>query len=313
MMRITTLRCRSLAVLGAILVFGLIPLEATAVTGWTTVYREVSTFGAVISEQGDPGLFETKVENSDAGGLFHQSVTTHLSDQGNSVFSTAWQRSDFNGLVYTFEGTFEARGDLGGGGVFAEGFGASIASPHFTLDAAQEIFIHGVGHASGAGIASVQVTNGGGGQVFLLTVSEDTQAVSEVMVLPAGSYTLTLQSGGYGREFPEFVQPSNGSLAVTVGLGAPASGVDASGRFAGVRVVPNPVRGMAELRFAPEVGRGERLTIADVTGRRVSDLGVLREGTVRWDPRGADGAPLGAGVYCVRGGERNLGRVIVVR
>ncbi|MBK8230817.1 MAG: hypothetical protein IT349_10780 [Candidatus Eisenbacteria bacterium] len=305
-------RC-ALPGLGMVLLLALQSGEVTAATGWTTVYREVSTFGSVVSDEEDPGLFESKAETSDNGGLFHETVTTFLADQGNSVFSTAWQRSDFSGAVFSFDGTFESRGDLSGGGVFAEGFGASLATPHFVLDAPTDVYLYGVAHASGQGIASMRITNGGGGQVFWLSVSADTRELSEVIHLPAGGYTLALQSGGYGREFPKLEQPSNGSLALNVGLGAPTAGIDAPGTWAQVRIVPNPVRERAMLEFGQTLRRGERVTITDVNGRQVSDLGMLREDVIRWEPRGADGTRLAAGVYFLRAGEKSLGRAIVVR
>lgn len=305
-------RC-ALPVLGAALLLALQSGDVAAVTGWTTVYREVSTFGSVLSAEGDPGLFESKAETSDKGGEFHETVTTFLADQGNSVFSTAWQRSDFDGMAFSFEGTFESRGDLSGGGVFAEGFGASLATPHFVLDAPTDVYLYGVAHASGQGIASMRITTGGGGQVFWLSVNADTRELSEVIHLPAGSYTLALQSGGYGREFPKLEQPSNGSLALNIGLGTPTAGIETPDALAPVRIVPNPVRDGAMLEFVRTLPRGAKVTITDVNGRQVSDLGMLREAAIRWEPRGVDGSRLAAGVYFVRVEGKSLGRAILVR
>jgi hypothetical protein len=85
----------------------------------------------------------------------------------------------------------------------------------------------------------------------------------------------------------------------------PAAGVWGEGAvvLALARPQPNPTHGAALLRFSlPAAGRA-RLEVVDVGGRRLgSHDGEFQAGVQqwRWDGRGADGGPAGAGLYFVR-------------
>lgn len=67
---------------------------------------------------------------------------------------------------------------------------------------------------------------------------------------------------------------------------------------------PNPARTEATLRFSLSRAGAVRLAVHDVSGRRVRTLiaGHRAAGAqeARWDLRGADGAPVAAGLYFVR-------------
>lgn len=84
-------------------------------------------------------------------------------------------------------------------------------------------------------------------------------------------------------------------------------------------VQPNPARGAVEARFALPRAAATRVTIHDVSGRRLATLwdGRLSAGAhvVPWDGR-VRGARASAGVYFLRaegGGETRTGRIVLLR
>jgi hypothetical protein len=95
---------------------------------------------------------------------------------------------------------------------------------------------------------------------------------------------------------------------------------DLGARFGLSSVGPNPCRDAATVWFSlPEAGAA-RLTVHDVTGRRVATLvdRVLGAGaqTASWDTRDASGRPVAAGVYLVRlerGGTESAAKLVVRR
>jgi YVTN family beta-propeller protein len=88
-----------------------------------------------------------------------------------------------------------------------------------------------------------------------------------------------------------------------------------------IRALPNPARGLVRVTFAATEGRGARLRLFDVTGRRVRQFEVPAapgsvEHVVDWDGLDASGRPVPAGVYLARvdgAGPIQEGRVVVVR
>jgi flagellar hook assembly protein FlgD len=70
------------------------------------------------------------------------------------------------------------------------------------------------------------------------------------------------------------------------------------------RVGPNPCRDEATIAFALPAAGSARVTVHDVTGRRVAMLldASLAAGaqSVRWDARDDDGQRVAAGLYLVR-------------
>jgi hypothetical protein len=90
------------------------------------------------------------------------------------------------------------------------------------------------------------------------------------------------------------------------------------------RAVPNPFRvpadGRLEVRFTRcgEHRTGDAAAVHDLTGRRVRTLPEGREDgaaiVFSWDGRAADGRPVAAGVYFVRGpGLSEAARVLILR
>jgi hypothetical protein len=85
----------------------------------------------------------------------------------------------------------------------------------------------------------------------------------------------------------------------------PTAGVWGEGppTLALARPQPNPSRGATLLRFSLPAAGHARLDVVDVSGRRLgSHEGEFEAGVHpwRWDGRGADGGPAGAGLYFVR-------------
>ncbi|MGQ0722001.1 MAG: T9SS type A sorting domain-containing protein [Candidatus Eiseniibacteriota bacterium] len=72
---------------------------------------------------------------------------------------------------------------------------------------------------------------------------------------------------------------------------------------------PNPFRESVEIRFAGSTGTDARVVIHDVSGRRVRDLGRVRD-AVSWDGRGERGEMLPAGVYFARVSGEGASRVV---
>jgi hypothetical protein len=108
--------------------------------------------------------------------------------------------------------------------------------------------------------------------------------------------------------------------AVTGVEAAGGDGADPGARFVLTSVGPNPCRNEATISFSlPEAGAA-RLTVHDVSGRRVATLvdRVLGAGaqTASWDTRDAAGRPVAAGVYLLRlerGDDRMAAKLIVQR
>ncbi len=102
--------------------------------------------------------------------------------------------------------------------------------------------------------------------------------------------------------------------------GPGGDGGDLGARFVLSRVGPNPCRDEATIWFSlPEAGAA-RLTVHDVTGRRVATLvdRVLGAGaqTASWDTRDAAGRRVAAGVYLLRlerGSEKSAAKLVVQR
>jgi len=131
---------------------------------------------------------------------------------------------------------------------------------------------------------------------------------SEVTIsgVPAGSgqrMGLDRDRDGYrdGDELDAHSDPANpASTPANVGVAG------ATGPAMGLRMVrPNPFRGEAEVEFALAAPGPVDLRVYDVAGREVRALlhgerlpaGIQH---ARWDGRGADGAPVRAGIYYVR-------------
>ena len=115
-----------------------------------------------------------------------------------------------------------------------------------------------------------------------------------------GTYTYAVRGHDAEGEWGYF--SANESVVVTLGSDVAILGADRA--FSLEPNVPNPFREGTSIRFTlPERG-AHRLTVYDVTGRRVRILseGVREAGThtVTWDGRNAAGRPLPAGVYFYR-------------
>lgn len=79
-------------------------------------------------------------------------------------------------------------------------------------------------------------------------------------------------------------------------------------------VIPNPVRGGAWVEMCAPLTERVELGIYDVAGRRMGKvaLGPGEKSSARWQVRDAEGRPLAAGIYLVRG-EGAAGRMTVIR
>jgi hypothetical protein len=99
--------------------------------------------------------------------------------------------------------------------------------------------------------------------------------------------------------------PSEAEYAlVTVGIGDAAAAVPGSGRTILGHVSPNPVRGWASIPVvvAPREAEAARVSVYDLAGRRVADLGTPCAGasTLHWSCTMEDGAPAPDGLYFCR-------------
>jgi hypothetical protein len=97
-------------------------------------------------------------------------------------------------------------------------------------------------------------------------------------------------------------------------------GSDGSAGDLAIRVVPNPVRDMADIRFVLRCASPVRLTLVDLAGRQVLDrtTGTLGAGIQRipWDGRDDSGNRLASGVYFyqVEGpAQRAMGKITISR
>jgi hypothetical protein len=108
-----------------------------------------------------------------------------------------------------------------------------------------------------------------------------------------GGRTAAVHSETLALEAPASGVPSSSSLSERAGTPAGVT------RIAGVS--PNPARQGCTIVFSLAREGAARLEIFDLAGRRVRTLerGVLAAGEhrTRWDGRGADGRPAGAGLY----------------
>ena len=114
--------------------------------------------------------------------------------------------------------------------------------------------------------------------------------------LPDGTYTVEARAHTSAGVWTAAIY---GTDTITVTGSAVDAPVLASGDI-GFRVSPNPARGDVQLSW--RVGRGPvTVTVFDAGGRRVMVHDAApAAGTTSWDGRGADGAPVAAGVYLVR-------------
>jgi hypothetical protein len=104
-------------------------------------------------------------------------------------------------------------------------------------------------------------------------------------------------------------------------LGAASAVAGPARAVAGLRIegiVPNPMAGAGRVLFRLASAQRARLTLHDVSGRRVATLldGEVPAGSheVEWDGRGAEGRPVAPGVYFARleaGPESARARVLV--
>lgn len=126
-----------------------------------------------------------------------------------------------------------------------------------------------------------------------------------------GAATVIGSTGLYSVSGLAFAMPAapTGAAAVTPGAAAALLGAR-----------PSPFRSGTVIALELPRAQHMRLSIHDVTGRRVRTLvrGLTPAGRtdVAWDGRGEGGAPVAAGVYLVRldtPGAREVSRVIVVR
>jgi hypothetical protein len=79
-------------------------------------------------------------------------------------------------------------------------------------------------------------------------------------------------------------------------------------------VVPNPLRDVA--RILPAAGTVDvpgEFAIVDLGGRVVRRFTGVGAGGVTWDARDAQGHPVAAGMYLVRGANGATSRAVVVR
>jgi hypothetical protein len=85
---------------------------------------------------------------------------------------------------------------------------------------------------------------------------------------------------------------------------------------AGVRFGPNPVRAGAAVAFAWPRASSESLSVYDVTGRRVAQVGSQASGAearANWRAVDGSGRPLASGVYLARAGAGPAFRLVVVQ
>jgi hypothetical protein len=84
---------------------------------------------------------------------------------------------------------------------------------------------------------------------------------------------------------------------------------------AGLRALPSVMRTATRLELARAAERAGSVSIYDVTGRRVRELGLGAGATeVGWDGRGAGGSPVPAGVYLARfDGDGSVARIVRLR
>jgi len=111
--------------------------------------------------------------------------------------------------------------------------------------------------------------------------------------------------------------------AIDTLVSVPTAVGDERGRRAvTLEVAPNPFASRIAIRLANATGaaRPARITVHDLQGRRLAvpwdGPAAPGETLVEWDGRGADGSPVGAGLYLVRaelGGETLVRRVVRIR
>jgi hypothetical protein len=303
-------RLRSAAVLAILLAAE----SAEASVTVTSAYREVGTFASLLVE-GDPqGQSQVDQITSDELGPFDETIATQLNEEETFVSSTASLVSELDLDAITMEGVFDSHAGLGPTGIFAEGFGASIAIVHLHVSTPTVVHAAGTLVASGNGSSHVQLRNDS--QTYFLNEGgmNGTFPLLADLSLQPGDYILQVTSGGYGRQFDgQPPSPAAGSFDLILSFGGSTSAATAiASSRADVMVRPNPIRDAAVIELGPSVTRGTVIAVFDLGGRRVRDLGRATTGTIAWDARDDQGTRLPAGVYFVRAGLASA-RAIVVR
>ncbi len=129
-------------------------------------------------------------------------------------------------------------------------------------------------------------------------------------------------TGTFLRELPS--TGLNGPSWLAVGCGANLLGADGEGaqgpRIALAPGSPNPFRRRTTVEFTLPVAGHASIAVMDVSGRVVKTLAdapfTAGRHSLAWDARGADGRPVGPGVYFVRvkqGAELRAQKLLLVR
>ena len=122
-----------------------------------------------------------------------------------------------------------------------------------------------------------------------------------------------------GQSLEEFETHADAALSTYLGLpvAVPGSGVDPGGPLRDLRVVPNPFRASASIRYELVASQRVSISIFDVAGRLVRRLepGNQPAGVhaAVWDGGDRSGSPVAPGVYFLRilAGSETLDRRIV--
>ena len=110
-------------------------------------------------------------------------------------------------------------------------------------------------------------------------------------------------------------RPTLESGTVQVTVPAVTVGAEPAGFRAAPRALPNPGRAGGVIRLALPAEAGDQALVFDVAGREVARLALARDAagaSAEWRTRNAEGRPLPAGVYLVRGRAGAATRVILL-
>lgn len=226
------------------------------------------------------------------------------------------------GRAYLYHGSMDNTQDLVFYGPAAnDGFGSELA-PAGDFD--------GDGHSDIA-IAATAVVGGSPGptpgKVYLYRGGPGADAAADAVItdgVPGDAFGIAIAPAGdvdgdglgdliIGAHSND-VDGTNAGKAFLVLQDKPVA-VPGIASAAGLRVLPNPARVAATLRWSADAGERASLMVLDVHGRRVRDL-PAESGEARWDLRDASGRRVTPGLYfCeLRSGEtRSVRRLLVVR
>jgi hypothetical protein len=301
----------------ALFAIALLPSLAFSVITPVSQLREVVTFAKIqLNPEGD--LIESAEDSTTQDpGAYVRTAHCKLAQAGSHVSVIADQDSDISAAGVTASLGFSADAGLQAPAVFAFGIGTSNGTFVFDTDTPTECRIQGTYLAAESGVIDILLHVPNSTHIYQRQYSNTQTSVDDRVQIPAGRYEFTFGAGGDcvaqqgGSQGGHATATLQLSFLSSAGVGEPLASQ------ARIFVSPNPVRDSARLSIRGPVSAGgsEQVDVAilDAGGRLVRNLRSSHGEAVTWDTRDGGGAPLPAGVYFLKIGDRPAGRATLLR